>query len=43
MILTPKQKLPNNVGQLGKIIVALNGCPKSKQSPNLVTLNSMQK
>ena len=40
MILTSLQKLPSNVGNLGKIIVApaLNGCPKCKKSPNLVTL-----
>ena len=40
MILTPLQKLPKNVGDLGKLIVAkaLNGCPKSNKSPNLVTL-----
>ena len=41
MILTPLLKLPNNVGDLGKIIVAttiLNDCPKCIKSPNLVTL-----
>ena len=38
MILTPLQKLPKNVGDFGKFIVALNGCPKSNKSPNLVTL-----
>ena len=40
IILTSLQKLPNNVCNLGKIIVAtaLNGCPKCKNSPNLVTL-----
>ena len=34
-ILKPLQKLPNNVGDLGKIIVAT--C--FKKLPNLVTLN----
>ena len=35
MILSPLQKLTNNVGDLGKIIdaTALNACPKSKKSP----------
>ena len=33
MILKPLQKLPNNVGNLGKIIIVT-----SKKSPNLVTL-----
>ena len=39
-ILTPLQKLPKNVGDLGKLIVtkALKSCPKSNKSPNLVTL-----
>ena len=39
-ILTPFQELPKNVGDLGKLIVAtgLKSCPKSKKSPNLVTL-----
>ena len=36
MILTPLQKLPNTVGNL-------NGCPKCKKSPNLVTLLSIDK
>ena len=38
-ILTPLQKLPKNVGDLGKLIVAkaLKSCPKSKKLPNLVT------
>ena len=39
--LTPLQKLPKNVGDLGKLIVglkALQSCPKSNKSPNLVTL-----
>ena len=40
MILTPLQKLPNNVGNLGKIIVAtgFEWLPKVQKSPNLVTL-----
>ena len=41
MILTPLQKLPNNEGDLGKIIVATGfEClpKKQKKSPNLVTL-----
>ena len=40
MILTPLQKLPNNVGDLGTIIVAASfeWLPKVKKSPNLVTL-----
>ena len=39
-ILTPLQKLPNNVGDLGKLIVAkgLEKLPKSNKSPNLVIL-----
>ena len=36
-ILTRLQKLPKNVGDLGKIIVA-KGFEKSNKSPNLVTL-----
>ena len=38
--MTPLQKLPKNVGDLGKLIVAkgFKKCPKSKKSPNLVTL-----
>ena len=38
--LTPLQKLPKNVGNLGKLIVAkgFKSCPKSNKSPNLVTL-----
>ena len=32
--LTPLQKLPKNVVNLGKLIV----CPKSNKSPNLVIL-----
>ena len=39
MNLTSLQKLPNNVGNLGKIIITTGfGCPKCKKSPNLVTL-----
>ena len=40
MILTPLQKLSNNVGNLGKIIVAtcFEWLPKVKKSPNVVTL-----
>ena len=40
MILAPLQKLPNNVGDLGKIIVAtgFKWLPKVQQSPNLITL-----
>ena len=37
MILTPLQKLPKNVGDLGKLIVA-KGLKKFKKLPNLVTL-----
>ena len=39
-ILTPLRKLPKNVRDLGKLIVAkgLKSCPKCKKSPNLVTL-----
>ena len=35
-----RQKLPKNVGDLGKLIVAkaLKSCSKSNKSPNLVTL-----
>ena len=44
MILTPLQKLPNNVVDLGKIIVAtgFECLPKSKNLPNLVTLAAKQ-
>ena len=40
MISLPLQKLPNNVEDLGKLVVAkvLKSCPKSNKSPNLVTL-----
>ena len=40
MILRPLQKLPNNVGDLGKIIVAtkFECLPKKQKTPNLVTL-----
>ena len=39
-ILTPLQKLPKNVGDLGKLILpeALKSCPKSNKLPNLDTL-----
>ena len=40
-ILTPLQKLPKNVKDFGKFIVAkaLKSCPKFDKSPNLVTLH----
>ena len=40
-ILTPLQKLPKNVRDLGKLIVAkgFKKLPKVQKSPNLVTLN----
>ena len=40
IILTHLQKLPKNVRDLGKLIVAkgFKSCPKCKKSPNLVTL-----
>ena len=43
MILTPLQKLPYNVGDLGKIIVAtgFEWLPKVQKSPNMVTLIAM--
>ena len=43
-ILTPFQKLPKNMGDLGKLIVAkgFKSCPKSNKSPNLVTLDVVQ-
>ena len=43
MILTSLQKLPNNVGDLGKIIIAtgFEWLPKVQKSPNLVTLIQM--
>ena len=39
-ILTPLQKLPKNVGDLGKVLLpqALKSCPKTNKSPNLVIL-----
>ena len=39
-ILATLQKLPKNVRDLGKLIVAkgFKSCPKSNKSPNLVTL-----
>ena len=39
-ILSPTQKLPKTVGDLGKLILALKSCPKSNKSPNLVTLSA---
>ena len=44
MILTPLQKLPKNVEDLGKLIVAnsLKKLPKVQKSPNLVTLHSIR-
>ena len=40
MILAPLQKLPKNVGDLGKLIVAkgFKKLPKVQKSPTLVTL-----
>ena len=40
MLLTPLQKLPKNVKDLGKLIVVkgFKKLPKVKKSPNLVTL-----
>ena len=40
LILTPFQKLPKNVRDLGKLIFA-KGFKKCKKSPNLVTLFSI--
>ena len=42
--LTHLQKLPKNVGDLSKLIVAkgLKSCPKSDKSPNLVTLAALE-
>ena len=42
-VLTPLQKLPENVGDLGNLIVAkgFENCPKSNKSPNLVTLSTI--
>ena len=37
-ILTSLQKLSKNVGNLGKLIVALKSYLKSNKSPNLFTL-----
>ena len=44
MILTHLQKLPKNVGDLGKLIVTkgFKTCPESNNSPNLVTLVGIQ-
>ena len=41
-ILSPTQKLPKTVGDLGKLILALKSCPKSNKSPNLITLSVKQ-
>ena len=43
-ILTPLQKLPKNVLDLGKLIVATSfeKLPKSNNSPNLVTLQTIK-
>ena len=40
---TPFQKLPKNVGDVGKLIVAkaFTSCPECKKLPNLVTLLQM--
>ena len=40
MILTSLQKLSNNVGDLGKLMLpkALKSCLKCKKSPNIVTM-----
>ena len=40
-LLTPLQKLPKNVRDLGELIVAkgFKSYPKSNKSPNLVTLS----
>ena len=42
--LKPLLKLPNNVGDLGNLIVAkgFKSCPKSNKLPNLVTLLQAQ-
>ena len=42
-ILAPLQKLPKNVGYLGKLIVAkgFEKLPKSNKLPNLVTQHTM--
>ena len=39
-IFTPLKKLPNNIGDLGKLIVAkgFKSCPMSKKLPDLVKL-----
>ena len=41
MILTPLQKLPKNMGDLGKLIIAkgFKKLPKVQKMPNLVTLD----
>ena len=40
-ILTPLQKLPKNVGDLGKLIVAKGFEKLPNKSPNLITLVTM--
>ena len=44
-ILTPLQKLPKNVKDLGQLNVAkvFKSCPKCKKSPNLVALDMANK
>ena len=44
-ILTPLQKLPKNVGDLGKLFVAkgFEKLPKSNKLPNLITLATEDK
>ena len=41
--MTPLQKLPKNVGDLGKLIAAkgFKNLPKSNKSPNLATLGAV--
>ena len=41
-IFTPLQKLPKNVGDFGKLIVAkvFKSCPKPNKSRNLITLHA---
>ena len=45
IILTPLQKLPNNVGDLGKIIAApaLNGCQSTKIAQSGHTASNHEK
>ena len=44
IILTPLQKLPKNVRDLGKLVVAkgFKKLPKVQKTPNLVTLHCME-